>query len=144
MMSNHSPRPDRMPWLCPYLIVKDADAALNFYQKAFNFEKIDAVPGEDGKTVHAEMRYKDQVIMLGKEDAYDKDAKSPASAGIASPVSLYVYCANVDNLYKQAMDAGAKSKTPPDDRFWGDRMCAVTDPDGHSWCFATYIGKGKK
>jgi PhnB protein len=30
---------------------------------------------------------------------------------------------------------------PPADMFWGDRMCSLTDPDGHTWNFATHTGK---
>lgn len=140
-MSDHTPRPAGMPWVTPYLTVKDADEALKFYHRAFNFEKAQAVPGDDGTTWHAEMRYKDQVIMLGKEAAYQKDARAPVSSGTASPVSLYIYVEDVDQLYHQAIAAGAQSKSEPQDMHWGDRMCALTDPEGHSWCFATYISQ---
>jgi len=43
-------------------------------------------------------------------------------------------------LYKRATAAGAVSKSPPQEMFWGDRVCQLTDPDGHSWTFATNVG----
>ena len=58
-----------------------------------------------------------------------------------SPVSLFVYCEDVDALCKQAQAAGATVAMPPADMFWGDRMCSLIDPDGHTWNFSTHTGK---
>ena len=66
-MSKRSARPAGAPWLSPYLIVKDADAALDFYQRAFGFEKRMAMPGPDGRTRHAEVGWKDALIMFSPE-----------------------------------------------------------------------------
>src|SRR5262245_29657465 len=99
-------RPQRSPWLVPYLTVKDADKALDFYAKAFGFSKREAVPGEDGKTMHAEMTYKDVLIMFSPEGGYGSQVKSPATLGVPSPVTLYVYCEDVDALCKRAEAAG--------------------------------------
>lgn len=52
-MSPRRPRPPATPWLMPYLVVKDADAALDFYGCAFGFEKRMVMPGPDGRTAHA-------------------------------------------------------------------------------------------
>src|SRR4051812_44577873 len=104
-MTNEA-RPSKSPWLVPYLTVKDADKSLEFYAKAFGFSKRDVVPGEDGKTMHAEMTYKDVLIMFSPE-GYGQ-TRCPATSGVASPVTLYVYCEDVDALCKQAEAAGAK------------------------------------
>jgi uncharacterized glyoxalase superfamily protein PhnB len=129
-----------MPWLTPYLTVKDPDAALDFYQRAFGFEKRFAMPGPDGRTAHAEIGYRDAVIMLGPECVgTENPSKSPATTGVPSPVGLYVYCDDVDALFARATKAGAKAALPPQDMFWGDRMCSLTDPDGHGWSFATNV-----
>lgn len=133
-------RPAGMPWLIPYLIVADADQALDFYEKAFNFQKVNAVPMENGQTGHAEMKYKDQIIMFGREGAHKPDVFSPKTSGQASPVFLYLYCDDVDALFKQAVSAGATVKIEPEESHWGDRMCSLVDPMGHSWCFATHTG----
>ena len=62
---------------------------------------------------------------------------------MASPVGLYVYCDDVDALFARATAAGAQAKVPPQDTFWGDRMCQLVDPDGHTWNFATHVGNGQ-
>ena len=139
-MSKRPARPAGVPWLMPYLSVRDADKALDFYQRAFGFEKRMAFPGPDGKTGHAEMTWQDAVIMFGPECTKDgKTFKAPVSLGINSPVGLYVYCNDVDALYARATAAGARGDSPPQDMFWGDRMCTLVDPDGHIWTFATNV-----
>lgn len=137
-MSQRPPKPADMSWLSPYLTVKDADAALAFYQKAFGFEKKLALPGPDGKAVHAEVRYRDAVIMFGAENPAHP-CRSPATTGVRTPVSLYLYCDDADAIYKRATAAGAKSESAPEDKFYGDRVCGVFDPDGHLWYFATNV-----
>jgi PhnB protein len=131
-------KPHDAPWLSPYIMVKDVDAAMEFYLKAFRFEKRDSAPGEDGTTWHAELRYKDQLVMLGKQGGYDKKTLSPATSGVESPMMLYFYCEDVDKFYQHAVAAGAKSLGEPEDMFWGDRMCRLQDPDGYIWSVATH------
>lgn len=140
-MSKRSPRPAGSPWLSPYLTVRDADQASDFYQRAFGFEKQFAMPGPDGRSGHVQMAFKDAHIMFGPECAQGQNpSKAPASTGVAPPVGMYVYCDDVDALYARATAAGAKGDMPPQDMFWGDRMCRLLDPDGHSWSFATNVG----
>lgn len=134
-MSQRPARAAGMPWLSPYLSVQDADAALDFYQRAFGFEKRMAMPGPDGRTKHAEMTYHDMVIMFGNGGK----AQTPAVTGVTSPVGLYIYCEDVDALYQRATAAGAKSGSPPTDMFYGDRVCELLDPDGLTWWFATNV-----
>lgn len=137
-MAQRPARPAGMAWLAPYLTVKDASAAIDFYTRAFGFEKKFAMPGPDGKLMHTEMTYKDCVIMFGPERE-GTPCKSPATSGHPSPVVLYVYCEDVDALFARATAAGAKSGQPPQTMFYGDRTCLLTDPDGHSWYFATNV-----
>jgi uncharacterized glyoxalase superfamily protein PhnB len=127
-----------MPWMLPALTVKDADAAVAFYQKAFGFEKRFSMAGPDGRTMHAEVAWRDAIIMLGPENDA-APCKSPATLGVRPSSSLYLYCDDVDAVFRQATAAGAKVDIPPADQFWGDRMCSVIDPDGYIWCFATNV-----
>jgi uncharacterized glyoxalase superfamily protein PhnB len=138
-MSKRPARPAGVPWLSPYFIVRDADKAADFYQRAFGFEKKLSMPGPDGRTGHTEMVWKEALIMFGPENANAGPCKAPATLGIPSPVHLYVYCDDVDALFDRATKAGAKADLPPQDMFWGDRMCKLTDPDGHTWNFATNV-----
>lgn len=141
-MSKRPPRPHNCPWLTPYLVVKDSDAAIAFYEKAFGFEKRMAMPSPDGKTGHAEMTYRDSLIMFGRvssQPSSDCPYKPPAMTQVVSPISLYVYCDDVDALFARATAAGAKALKPPQDQFYGDRTCWLEDPDGYYWYFATNV-----
>jgi len=131
--------PTGASWLSPYLMVSDVDKAAEFYKNAFTFEVKDLIPGEEEGYCHAELNYKGQLLMCGKEGAYGSLLKSPRSSGIESPMFLYLYCENVDEFYKHALAHGAESVSAPEDMFWGDRMCRLKDPDHYVWCFATLI-----
>lgn len=139
-MSKRPAKPARTPWLSPYLTVRDSDRTIAFYQKAFGFEVRMKMPMPDGRTGHVEMTYQDALIMFGPEGGFGGVCKAPVSLGAPSPVSLYVYCEDVDALHARAVAAGCTSDLPPTDMFWGDRMCKLTDPDGHVWIFATNVG----
>ncbi len=137
----NDPRPQTTSaWLSPHLTVKNVATSLIFYTQAFGFTRIENCGESDGDTIlHAEMRYQAQTIMLGAEGAYDNPALAPHTSGNISPVSLYVYCHDVDALWQQALATGATAKVEPTDMFWGDRMCQLLDLDGHIWSFATHI-----
>ena len=139
-MANRPAKPDNMPWLTPHLTVRTLEAAIDFYQRAFGFECRFSLPGPDGKLGHAELTFRDAVIMLGPECGYGGTTKAPVSGGFESPVGLFIYCDDVDAMCRRASAAGAKVLQPPTDMFWGDRMCKLTDPDGHVWSFATNVG----
>jgi uncharacterized glyoxalase superfamily protein PhnB len=138
-MADRSPRPKDTPWLSPYLIVKDVAQALEFYERAFGFKKKTSMQEPGGRITHAELTYQDAMIMLGPEGGFGGTSKTPVSTGQTAPVSLYVYCQDVDALFTRAKTAGAVVQAPPNDMFWGDRICRLADPDGHGWTFATHI-----
>jgi len=135
-------KPKNMPGLIPYMTVQDAAKAIEFYKNAFGFEEVGVSYDDNKKPVHVEMRLHDALIMFAPEGVYGMDNKSPIGSGIkAMPLNLYVYCKDVDALYDKAIKAGAKSKMAPNDGFWGDRYCALVDPDGYEWSFATHLGR---
>lgn len=141
-MSAKPARPPGVPWVSAFLTVRDAAAALAFYEKAFGFSRRDAVAGPDGAIVHAELTWHDAFIMLGPEGEDGTTRRAPVTSGTAVAQNLYVYCADVDALYARATAAGARGIAPPRDTEWGDRMCVLLDPDGHQWNFATHLGCG--
>jgi uncharacterized glyoxalase superfamily protein PhnB len=128
-----------MPWITPYLTVKDAGKSLEFYERAFGFAPKEALRDPKGQVTHGELSWKGGVVMLGPEGAFGNQAKAPATAGLTSPVTIYVYCDDVDAMFARATSAGAKVIMPPDNMFWGDRMCKIMDPDGHLWNFACNV-----
>lgn len=137
-MTQRESKPTGVQWMLPYITVKDARNAVEFYEKAFGFLRGELIPDDDGKIIHAEMNWQGEVLMLGPECSQNT-AKAPVTTGVQSAMSLYIYCDDVDAMYQQALQAGAKSFMEPQDMFWGDRMCDVIDPDGHHWVFATHI-----
>jgi PhnB protein len=139
-MKMSNPLPAHASWLSPYITVLDVDKAVEFYKNVFRFEVKNLVPGEDGSGWHAEMQHKDQLIMCGKQGKYGGTSKAPAVSGIECPITLYLYCDNVDTFYTEAVSKGAEPLGAPEDMFWGDRMCRLKDLDGYVWCFATYNG----
>jgi uncharacterized glyoxalase superfamily protein PhnB len=138
---SRDPRPPKAPWLTPYLTVRDAGAALDFYQRAFGFEPGEVASDEHGKVMHCEMRYRDQlVVMFAPEGAFGGSSQAPRSLGVIAPQVFYVYCDDVDAIYQRARAAGAIGEVEPADQFWGDRMGSVVDPDGYRWAFACHLG----
>src|SRR5262249_19532018 len=107
----------------PYLIVRGAAAALDFYKKAFGATELFRMPGPDGKIGHAEIRIGDSPIMLADEFPQMK-ALSPLSlGGCASSILLYVE--DVDAMLPKVIAAGATVARPLKDQFYGDRSATV-------------------
>jgi PhnB protein len=120
-----------------YLVVRNADRAIEFYKKAFGAEERFRMYGPDGKAImHAELKIGDSIFMLS-EESKEMKAHSPESIG-GSPVSLYVYVRDVDQIFNQAVSEGATVLKPVNDQFYGDRSGYLKDPFGHLWSIATH------
>lgn len=122
--------------ITPYLIVKGAAEAIEFYKKAFNATEIMRLPMPDGGVGHAEIQIGDSRVMLADE-CPDMHFLSPESLGGAG-VSLCLYLEGVDACFQQAVDAGAEVVRPVEDQFYGDRSGTLKDPFGHVWTVATH------
>lgn len=120
----------------PYLCIKGAARALEFYKKAFDATELMRLAQPDGRIGHSEIRVGDSVIMLSDEFP-EMGARSPETIG-GSPVAIHLYVEDVDTVFKQAVAAGAKVKRPVADQFYGDRMGGVEDPFGYTWWIATH------
>ncbi len=130
--------PEGYHTLTASLIVKDARKVIDFYKRAFGAEEHDLMASPDGRVMHAEIRFGDSMLMLGEENPSYPAFKSAETMG-GSPVSLHLYFADADAVYKRAVDAGAKPDMPVQEMFWGDRYGKVTDPFGYSWGIATRV-----
>jgi PhnB protein len=128
--------PDGYHSITPYLVVKGAAKAIDFYKKAFGATERFRMPGPDGRVGHAELQFGDSVIMLADE-CPERGALAPQ--GGALPLSLYLYMENVDAVIDRAVSAGAKLKQPVVNQFYGDRSGGVEDPFGHTWYVATHV-----
>jgi PhnB protein len=90
-----------------------------------------------GLVAHAEIVLGQSVIMLGDAAVPDSDP-SPAKLG-GTPVSLFVYVEDVDEVFRRAVDAGADAVSEPELHFYGDRVATIDDPFGHRWSLATHV-----
>ncbi len=130
------PIPDGYHAVTPYLIVKDASRAIEFYKKAFGATELMRMTGTDGRIGHAEIRIGDSPVMLADEHP-DFGAKSPQTIG-GSPITMMLYVEDVDATVERAVAAGATLTRPVADQFYGDRTGGVTDPFGHVWYVGTH------
>lgn len=134
-------RPGRMWWpgLAPYMTVRDGQASIEFYARAFGFEAYgEVMRDEDGHVQHAAMRLHEAAIMFGPPES-SMGLQTPVP-GTVDSVSLYVYVPDVDALHARAQRGGATVVRPPADQFWRDRIAVYKDPDGYHWTFATHLG----
>jgi PhnB protein len=123
----------------PYLIVKDAAQAIEYYKKVFGATETARMNGPDGKVGHAELKIGNSHIMLADENPGMGEGHTSATTVGGSPVSLYVYLPDVDKVVKRAVDEGAKILKPVQDQFYGDRNGFIRDPFGHLWGIATHV-----
>jgi uncharacterized glyoxalase superfamily protein PhnB len=131
------PIPDGYHTVTPYLTVKGAAQAIDFYTRALGAKEVERMTGPDGKSImHAEIRIGDSVVMLSDEFP-QMGARSPQTLG-GTTGSIFLYVTDVDTAFKRALDAGAKALMPPTDMFWGDRFGKFADPFGHEWGMATH------
>ena len=131
------PIPDSYPRVTPYLIVDDANAAIDFYISVLGAEERMRMPGPDDRVGHAELSIGDSMIMLADEFP-DMGARSPKSIG-GSPVTIHVYVEDVDATVALAVKAGATVTRPVEDKFYGDRGGEFLDPYGHRWSLASHV-----
>ena len=131
------PIPEGYHSITPYLVVKDAARAIDFYKRAFGAQEVDRMPGPGGQGVmHAEIKIGDSRVMLSDEFP-GAGCASPQSLG-GTTCQLFIYVPDVDSAYQQAISAGATSTMPVSDMFWGDRYGKLSDPFGHQWGLATH------
>jgi len=130
------PVPEGYHTLTPFLTVRDAVRAIEFYKQAFGAVERGVAKGPDGKVMHAELKIGDSIIMLS--DEYPEfGSLSPQSSG-GTGMGLHIYLDGVDAAFERAVKAGAKVDMPVMDQFWGDRYGKLTDPFGHKWSIATH------
>ena len=135
MAHQTKPIPEGYHSLTPSIVVSDAAKALDFYKKAFGAVENGRFNTPDGKIAHAEMQIGDSRFMLSDDFSFSPNRTPEALGG--TPVSLWVYTEDVDQLFNRAVQAGATVKFPLKDQFWGDRTGHLSDPFGHMWVLAS-------
>jgi PhnB protein len=130
------PIPDGYHTVTPYLIVRGAAGAIEFYKKAFGATELMRFADPSGKIGHAEIKIGNSPIMLADEFP-EMGYKGPQSLGGTS-TGILLYLDNVDARFDRAIAAGGKVLKPVQDQFYGDRSGTLVDPYGHMWTIATH------
>jgi len=131
------PIPDGYSTATPYLIIKGAAQALDFYKTAFGAKELFRMADPSGKIGHAEIRIGDSIIMLADEHP-EMGALGPQTLG-GSAVGILLYVEGVDAMFNKAVAAGGTVERPVKDQFYGDRSGTLKDPFGHKWTVATHV-----
>jgi uncharacterized glyoxalase superfamily protein PhnB len=113
----------------PYLHPRRAEPLISFLKRAFRAEEVAKYASPDGVVHHAVIRVGDSVLEMG--EAHGKYETMPAM--------FYIYVPNMEDVYRQALAAGATSSQEPTDQPYGDRNAAVKDAFGNTWYIATHV-----
>jgi PhnB protein len=131
------PVPEGFHTATPYLTIRDASVAIEFYKLAFGATELGRLADPTGNIANA-------VIQIGNSNLLIRD-ETPATPGPetlgGSSVMIHLYVEDVDRVTNQAIAAGAKLLIPVDDQFYGDRSGRIADPFGHIWIISTRIEK---
>lgn len=130
------PIPTGYAGVTPYLIVRGAARAIEFYMKAFGAVELMRFPAPGDKIGHAEIRIGEGVVMLADESP-EMGHNSPQTLG-GTPITLMFYVTDVDAQFAKALAAGGTVKQPLKDQFYGDRSGTIVDPFGHLWTIAMH------
>jgi PhnB protein len=130
-----APIPPGYASVTPYLIVRGAANAIDFYKRAFGAVELFRFDGPDGTLGHAEIRIGNSPIMLADGMS---DYPDPLTLG-GTGVSFMLYVPDVDAAFERAIAAGATVKRPVADQFYGDRTGTLADPFGHVWSIGTHV-----
>ena len=131
------PIPEGYSSITPFLIVKGAKKAIDFYKQAFGATELMRFDGPDGSIAHAELQLGDSRIMVSDEHP-QMGFRGPQADG-GTPVGLMLYVEDVDRVFRRALAAGAKTQRELQDQFYGDRSGTLIDPFGHCWTVATHV-----
>jgi PhnB protein len=119
--------PDGYGSVTPFINVKGAADAIEFYKKAFGAEERNRMPDPKGQIMHAEIKIGNSLIMI-----------SDAMMNPPTQSSLHLYVEDADASWKRATAAGAQVVMPLQDQFWGDRYGVLSDKWGNRWGIATH------
>jgi len=132
-----NPIPDGYNSVTPYLYIRGASAAIDFYKRAFGAVEVMRLSGPDGRIGHAELRIGNSMVMLADEHPEMKVVGPQSLGGTSMGILLYVV--DVDDVVSRAVAAGAKIERPIQNQFYGDRSGTIVDPYGHNWTIATHV-----
>jgi PhnB protein len=132
--------------LAPYLRVRGARDAVEFYKKAFGAKTRMVMEADDKvRLMHADVIINGGELMLS--DVFPEFGPAVTTAPTdakTTTVSIHLQVDDADKWWARATGAGCAIVMPLADQFWGDRFGMVKDPYGHVWSIASAIKKKKK
>jgi uncharacterized glyoxalase superfamily protein PhnB len=115
--------------LTPNLVVRDVQAALNFYQSVLGFQPgmrvPDAPPYVFGSVVSGNVE-----IFFNDQKAVAEDYPPLARDPIGGTMTLFLECAGIADALRAVEKAGARVVMPLKTQFYGMREFAFVDPEG--------------
>jgi PhnB protein len=136
MASSTQAAPDSRAIVTPYLSIRNAASAIDFYKRAFGATEISRLVQPDGRIGHAEIDIDGAKIMFADEFP-EIGFQSPESLG-GSPARIHLDVKDVDAVARRAVEAGATLVRPVADQFYGDRSGQLLDPFGYTWTISTH------
>ena len=122
-------KPENYSTVSPYLIVNGASGTIKFLEDVFAAIVLRAIPGPEGRLMHAEVRIDDTVLMLA-----DSAPEWPPV-----PSHVHIFVPDVDATYSHALMAGATSVQEPEKKQDENKRAGVKDPGGTTWWIATRV-----
>lgn len=128
--------------LTPYLVLRGAADAIEFYKRALGAVESYRMPMPDGtRLMHAELRIGGSPVFVADEfPEANTGSHSPSALG-GTTASIHLTVKDIDNAFKRAVDAGMTVVIPLADMFWGDRFGKLRDPFGHQWSMGMQVRK---
>ncbi len=122
--------------IIPAFRANDAQALIDWLRETIGFSERMIVPDGNGGIAHAELEWRDSLVMLGS--ARDAGDHLNESIGRASVSMTAESNEQVDDLYRRVQDAGATITVPMEDTNYGSHGFSIRDPEGNFWHFGTY------
>jgi len=123
----------------PYLMVRDANAAITFYKNVFGASELFRLVEPSGRIGHAELQLGPTVLMVCDEFP-EYGMVAPQGAHFTG-CTIHLHVDDADVMAERAVAAGATMLMPPTDQFYGERSCRLRDPFGHAWLVGHSIEK---
>lgn len=137
-MRSPNPIPNGFHSVTPFLTVKDAASAIEWYKKAFGAVEGCILRDRRGVIAYGEVRIGDSFVILRDEDPLS-GARGPQAGG-GSPVTLHLYTEDAEALFERACAAEAVVQTPlEENEFHGDLSGSIQDPFGYIWTIAQRV-----
>ncbi len=121
----------------PYLRVRNAHEAIEFYKAAFGAVEEFRLSEPNGRVGHAELKFGPHTVMVS--DEYPEYGILGPEPGRPTGSSIHLHVEDVDVFTEQAVSAGATLTMKPADQFHGERSSKVVDPYGHEWYLGSKI-----